>query len=226
MIALQNSSMGCSSLAFMKSALLSSPEASSRSAFSLARLCFSAPDENSALSPFLFLLFCPSPSPSSSSFDLSFCSFVEIGSSLLSCEVVCPTLSFSTWGFPPPPPPHQVLSVMVVSLVVRASVCFGETWCSVSDFSVCMFLHVDGSLSVSSDICMRVIFLCLFGFLVEFWVYVPETLALRVWMEVLPEGLRRGTSDCCFLFWMPPMRSSPSSFPFPCSFWRVAAKMA
>jgi len=65
------------------------------------------PSTTLALSPFLFLLLCLSPSPTSSSFDLSFCSFVEIGSSLL----VCPTLSFS-WVFTPPPPPHLVLSVM------------------------------------------------------------------------------------------------------------------
>jgi len=90
---------GCSSLAFMTSALSSSPEASSFSASNLARLSFSAPNKKSALSPFLFLLHCPSPSPSSSSFDLSICSCVEIDSSLLSCKVVCPPLSFSTWGF-------------------------------------------------------------------------------------------------------------------------------
>jgi len=89
-----------------------------------------------------------------------------------------------------------------------------------------MFLYVSGSLSVSSDIFMRVIFLCLFGLLVEFWVYEPETLALRVWREVLFEDLRRGTSDYCFPVLMPPVRSSPSSSPFPISFWRVAPKMA
>ena len=78
-----------------------------------------------------------------------------------------------------------------------------------------MFLYVSGSLSVSSDIFMRVIFLCLFGLLVEFWVYEPETLALRVWREVLFEDLRRGAGKCCFSVLMPPVHPSPSSPPFP-----------
>jgi len=95
-------------------------------------------------------------------------------------------------------------------------------WVIVNDFSASMLLHVSGSVSVTSGISMLVTFLCLIRLLIEFWVYEPKAFA----REVLPEDLRRGADECCFPVLMPPVHSSPSSPPFPFSFWRVAPKMA